>query len=247
MSDVLTLGARCLRLSSRQVDALVTAVLMPVLLMVIFVELFGGAIHTGSRYVTYVVPGALLLCIDFGSALTAVSVCQDTSGGIVDRFRAMNVRGAALLGGHVIASILRNAVSTVIVIAVALALGFRPRADFVHWLAAAGVLVAFVATVSWLAAAIGLLTRSPEAANGSTVFFTLLPYASSAFVPVRTMPHWLQSFAQHQPITPLTETLRGLLLGTPIGSDPWTGLAWCAGILLTAMAAASILFTRRTS
>jgi ABC-2 type transport system permease protein len=248
MSDVFTLGARCLRLSRRQVDALTTAVLMPVFLMVVFVELFGGAIHTGSsRYVTYVVPGVLLLCTAFGGGLTAVSVCQDTSGGIVDRFRAMNVHGAALLGGHVIASILRNAVSTTIVIVVALALGFHPRADAIHWLAAAGVLLAFVATVSWLAAAIGLLTRSPEAANGSTFLFTLLPYASSAFVPVHTMPHWLQGFARHQPITPLTETLRGLLLGAPLGSNAWIGLAWCAGILLTSITAASVLFARRTS
>jgi ABC-2 type transport system permease protein len=248
MSDVFTLGARCLRLSRRQVDALITAVLMPVFLMVVFVELFGGAIHTGSsRYVTYVVPGVLLLCTAFGGGLTAVSVCQDTSGGIVDRFRAMNVHGVAVLGGHVIASILRNAVSTTIVIIVALALGFRPHADLIQWLAAAAVLLAFVATISWLAAAIGLLTRSPEAANGSTFLFTLLPYASSAFVPVHTMPHWLQGFARHQPFTPLTETLRGLLLGTPVGPNPWVGLAWCAGILLTSMIAASVLFTRRTT
>lgn len=247
MSELLTLGARCLRLSSRQIDALMTAVLMPVLLMVIFVELFGGAIHTGSRYVTYVVPGVLLLCTGFGSALTAVSVCQDTSGGIVDRLRAMNVRGAALLGGHVIASILRNAVSTVIVIVVAVALGFRPHADVIQWLAATGMLLTFVAAVSWLAAVVGLLARSPEAANGSTIFFTFLPYASSAFVPIHTMPHWLQGFAQHQPITPLTETLRGLLLGTPAGTQPWIGLAWCAGILALSMTAANVLFARRNT
>jgi ABC-2 type transport system permease protein len=247
MSDVLVLSARCLRLSRRQVDALTTAVLLPVMLMVVFVELFGGAIQTGGKYVTYVVPGVIVLCAGFGSALTAVSVCQDATGGIVERFRAMDVHGATLLSGHVVASILRNAVSTTLVIAVALALGFRPDADPLRWIAAAGILLAFVAAVSWLAAAIGLLARSPEAANGSTFLIMFLPYASSAFVPVHTMPYWLQGFARHQPFTPLTETLRSLLLGTPVGSDAWIGLAWCAGILAVSVAAAGALFARRSA
>jgi ABC-2 type transport system permease protein len=247
MSDVLTLSARCLRLSRRQIDALTTSLMLPVLLMVIFVELFGGAIHTGGKYVTYVVPGVLILCTGFGSALTAVSVCQDASDGIVDRFRAMDVRGAALLGGHVVASMARNAASTTLVIAVAVALGFRPHADTLNWVAALAVLLAFVAAVSWLAAAIGLLARSPEAANGTTFFIMFIPYASSAFVPVHTLPHWLQGFAQHQPITPLTETLRGLLLGTAVGSNAWIALAWCAGILAVSIAAAGTLFARRAA
>ncbi len=118
MSDVLTLSSRCLRLSRRQIDGLITSLLLPVMLMVIFVELFGGAIQTGTKYVTYVVPGVLILCTAFGSAMTAVSVCQDVSGGIVDRFRAMDVRGAALLAGHVTSSIVRNAVSTMLVVAI---------------------------------------------------------------------------------------------------------------------------------
>ena len=247
MSDVLTLSSRCLRLSRRQIDGLITSLLLPVMLMVIFVELFGGAIETGTKYVTYVVPGVLILCTAFGSAMTAVSVCQDVHGGIVDRFRAMDVRGAALLAGHVTSSIVRNAVSTTLVIAVAFALGFRPHASATQWLAAAGVLVAFVAAVSWLAAVIGLLTKSPEAANGATFFVTFFPYASSAFVPVHTMPHWLQGFAQHQPITPLTETLRGLLLGTHVGSSAWVALAWCAGLLVVSIAAAGVLFARRVA
>ena len=247
MSDVLVLSERCLRLSRRQVDALMTAVLLPVMLMVLFVELFGGAIQTGGKYVTYVVPGVIVLCTGFGSALTAVSVCQDARGGIVDRFRAMDVHGPALLGGHVVASVVRNAVSIMLVIAVALALGFRPDAGALRWAAAVVILFAFAAAVSWLGAAIGLLVSSPEAANGATFLFTFLPYASSAFVPVHTMPHWLQGFAQHQPITPITETLRGLLLGTPVGSNAWIGLAWCAGILGVSVAAAGVLFARRSA
>jgi ABC-2 type transport system permease protein len=247
MSDVLVLSARCLRLSRRQIDALMTAVLMPVLLMVIFVELFGGAIQTGGRYVTYVVPGVIILCAGFGSALTAVSVCQDVRGGMIDRFRAMDVSGASLLGGHVVASIVRSAFSTTLVIAVAFVLGFHPDANAFHWLAAIGILFAFVAAVSWLGAVVGLLVSSPEAANSSTFLITFLPYASSAFVPVHTMPHWLQGFARHQPFTPLTEAVRGLLLGTAVGSDAWIGLAWCAGILVVSVAAAVVLFARRAT
>jgi ABC-2 type transport system permease protein len=242
------MAGRCLRLSRRQVDALITALLLPVMLMLIFVELFGGAIDTGTEYVTYVVPGVLLLCAGFSSGLTAVSVCQDMTGGIVDRLRAMDVRGISVLAGHVAASVARNALSALLILAVALALGFHPHADALHWLAAAGVLLAYVIALSSLSAALGLLAHSPEAANGSTFLLMFLPYASSAFVPVHTMPTWLQGFAAHQPITPLTEALRALLLGTGgAGSHAVTGLLWCAGILAVSAAASGALFARRTA
>jgi ABC-2 type transport system permease protein len=247
MSDALILTGRCLRLSRRQVDALLTSLLLPVLLMVMFVELFGGAIQTGSRYVTYVVPGVLLLCAGFSSGLTAVAVCQDMTGGCVDRLRSMNVRGASLLTGHVAASALRNLASGLLVVAVALALGFHPHAGARQWLEAGGILLAFILAISWLSAAAGLLARSPEAANGLTFVVMFLPYASSAFVPVRTMPGWLRGFAAHQPITPLADALRGLLVGRPVGSAPWVALAWCAGILAVSLLAASGLFARRSS
>jgi ABC-2 type transport system permease protein len=242
----LTMAGRCIRLSSRNIDALVTSLMLPIMLMLIFVYLFGGAIDTGTAYVTYVVPGVILLCAGFGSATTAVTVSQDMTGGIVDRFRSMDVGGAAILAGHVAASALRNAASTVLVFGVAFAIGFRPHAAPLDWLAAIGILLAFVLAVSWLAAAIGLIAKSPEAANGFTFVIMFLPYASSAFVPVDTMPSWIQGFAQHQPVTPVIESLRGLLLGTPVGSDPWTALAWCAGILAVSVAAAGVLFRRRT-
>jgi ABC-2 type transport system permease protein len=247
MSDALTMSGRSIRLSMRHLDALITSLFLPVMLMLVFVELFGGAIDTGAaHYVTYVVPGVILLCAGFGSATTAVSVSQDMTGGIVDRLRSMDVGGAAVLGGHVAASVVRNVASTVLVLGVALALGFRPHAGPLDWLAVAGVLLAFVAAVSWMAAAIGLVASSPEAANGFTFVVMFLPYASSAFVPVDTMPSWLQGFAGHQPVTPVTETVRGLLLGTPVGSAPWTALAWCAGILAASMMASALLFRRGT-
>jgi ABC-2 type transport system permease protein len=248
MSDTaaLTMAGRCIRLSSRNIDALVTSLMLPIMLMLMFVYLFGGAIETGGEYVTYVVPGVILLCAGFGSATTAVTVSQDMTGGIVDRFRSMDVGGPAILCGHVAASVLRNAASTVLVFGVAFLIGFRPHAGALDWLAAVGVLLAFVLAVSWLAAAIGLIAKSPEAANGFTFLIMFLPYASSAFVPVDTMPSAIQGFAQHQPITPVIETLRGLLLGTPVGSNPWTALAWCAGILAVSVAASGVLFRRRT-
>ena len=245
MSESLILTARCLRLSRRQVDALITALLLPVLLMVVFVVLFGGAIHTGTKYVTYVVPGVLLLCAGYSSSLTAVAVCQDMTSGCIDRLRSMNVRGASLLVGHVAASAARNLASGVLVVAVALALGFHPHAGVLGWLAAAGVLLAFIVAISGLSVATGLLARSPEAASGFTFLVMFLPYASSAFVPVDTMPAWLRGFAAHQPITPITETLRGLLLGTPVGSNAWVALIWCAGILAVSIIAAGALFARR--
>jgi ABC-2 type transport system permease protein len=247
MADALTMAGRCTRLSRRNVEALSTSLLLPVLLMLLFVYLFGGALATGTSYVTYVVPGVILLCAGFGSASTAVSVSQDMTGGIVDRLRSLDVGGAAVLAGHVAASVVRNAISTTLVLAVAFAIGFRSDAGPAAWLEVAGVLLAFVLAISSLAAAIGLLARSPEAANGLTFVVMFLPYASSAFVPIHTMPWWIQGFAGHQPITPVVETVRGLLLGTPVGSNAWVALVWCGGILVASAAASGALFRRHTA
>ncbi|HEY1479180.1 MAG TPA: ABC transporter permease [Gaiellales bacterium] len=248
MSDVLTMTGRCARLSRRNVEALITSLALPVMLMLLFVYLFGGAIETGSRhYVTYVVPGVILLCAGFGSASTAVSVSQDMAGGIVDRLRSLDVRGSAVLAGHVAATVVRNAASTALVFAVAFAIGFRSSAGPVAWLEVAGLLLAFVVAISSFAAAIGLLARSPEAASGFTFFVMFLPYASSAFVPIHSMPWWIQGFALHQPITPVVEAVRALLLGGSVGSDAWIALAWCAGILAVSAAASGALFQRRAA
>jgi ABC-2 type transport system permease protein len=246
VSDALTMSGRCLRLSRRNPEALLTSLMLPVMLMLLFVYLFGGAIQTGTRYVTYVVPGLLLLCAGYGASITAVSVANDMRGGIVDRLRSLDVGGAAFLAGHVTASVARNAASTTLVLAVGLLIGFRPDADALEWVAAAGVLLAFVLALSWLAAVIGLLARSPEGANGFTFFVMFLPYPSSAFVPVDTMPSWIQGFAEHQPVTPVIETIRSLLLGTPAGSSPWQALAWCAALLTISITLAGVLFRRRT-
>lgn len=245
LSDALTMIGRCLRLSRRNLDVLITSLMLPIMLMLLFVYLFGGAINTGSAYVTYVVPGVIVLCVAFGSSLTAVSVCQDMKGGIVDRFRSLDVGGAAVLAGHVVASAVRNLMSTVLVLGVALLIGFRPHAGALAWLVAVGILLVFILAISWLSAAVGLMTKSPEAASGFTFFVMFLPYPSSAFVPINTMPSWLHGFARHQPTTPVIETIRGLLLGGHVGASPWLALGWCAGILVVSVALSGILFARR--
>ena len=205
-----------------------------------------GAVAIGTSYIEYVVPGFLLLCAVTGASTTAVTVCQDMTGGIFDRFRSLDVPGPVLLAGHVTASLLRNLVSTVLVVAVAVGLGFRPHSDPARLATALGVLLLFVAAVSWLAATFGLAVSAPEAANGAMFFLMFVCYASSAFVPVRTMPWWLRGFARHQPATPVTETLRGLLLGQPDG-QLWAALGWCGGILIVSVLLSTVLFRRRTA
>jgi len=246
MSDALILSGRALRLSRRNVEAVLTSLMLPVMLMLLFVYLFGGAIEAGTaKYVTYVVPGLLLLCAGYGASVTAISVSHDMAGGIVDRLRSLDVSGAAVLAGHVAASVVRNAASTVVVLGVGLLVGFRPHASLADWVAAAAVLALFVTALSWFAAVIGLVARSPEGASGFTFFVMFLPYPSSAFVPVATMPGWVQGFAAHQPVTPVIETLRSLLLGTPAGAAPWQALAWCSGILAVSVVLSGVLFRRR--
>jgi ABC-2 type transport system permease protein len=238
---------RATRLTMRNGDALLTSLMLPIMLMLLFVYLFGGAIETGTEYVTYVVPGVILLCASFGASLTAVAVTNDMTNGIMDRFRSMDVRGASVLGGHVAASTARNLMSTMLVLGVAFLIGFRPAASVGEWLAAIGLLVVAILALSWASAAVGLLAKTPEAASGFTFFVMFLPYPSSAFVPVDTMPTWIHGFAEHQPFTPMIEALRGFLLGTPVGDSAWVALAWCGGILAVSVAASGYLFKRRTA
>jgi ABC-2 type transport system permease protein len=236
---------RSLRLSLRNVDGLITAFALPVMMMLMFVYLFGGAIRTGTRYVDYVVPGVLLVCVGFGAATTAVSVAQDLTGGIIDRFRAMDVRGETLINGHVVASVARNFLSSALVFGVALAIGFRPHGDPAHWLAAIGILGMFVLALSWFAAAVGILVRSAEAAQGITFLVSFLAYPSSAFVPIRTMPSWLQGVASNQPETAVADSIRALLNGTPVGASAWHAIAWSVGIIAVSIVLAGGLFRRR--
>ncbi|MGQ5259918.1 ABC transporter permease [Micromonospora sp. ZYX-F-536] len=245
--DVSALVGRGLRRSVRSVDALITAILLPVLILLAFVYVFGGAIETGTRYLTYVVPGIILICAAFGSASTGVGVNQDMTTGMIARLRSLPVLGSAVLIGHIVASVARNLVSTTIVVAVSLLLGFRPTASVLDWVALVGLLVLFMSGVSALSAAFGLLVTNAEAAGAFSFVVLFLPYVSSTFVPPETMPAFLQGFARHQPMTPLVETIRGLLVGGPVGGSAPAALAWAAGFLVVGVAACGVLFRRRAN
>jgi ABC-2 type transport system permease protein len=247
ISEASTLVTRALRLTLRNPEALMTALVLPVILMLMFVYLFGGAIHTGTHYVDYVVPGVLLVCVGFGAATTAVSVSHDLTGGIIDRFRSMDVRGETLINGHVVASVLRNLLSVVIVAVVAVVVGFRPGGSPADCIAAVGLLVLYVLALSWFAAAIGILARSPESAQGITFLVSFLPYPSSAFVPVHTMPAVLRAFAANQPVTAVANAMRALLNGTPAGSAPWHAVVWCVAITAASIALGGVLYRRRSA
>lgn len=259
MTDTSVLVGRCVRRSLRDPEAFFPALLLPVMLMLLFVYVFGGAFSastgsagSGAPYADYVVPGLIVLCAGFGAGTTAVAVATDMSTGVVDRLRSMPIRASSLLTGQITASLARNLVATALVIGVGLAVGWRPTADPVRWLGAAAMIVGFVLAMSWLAAAFGLATGSPESANSVTFVFAFLPYVSSAFVPVHTMSPVLRGFADTQPFTPIIETMRGLWMGhtatgASTGHEALLAAAWCGGILIVSAATASWLFRRRSA
>lgn len=238
---------RSLRHSMRDGESLLMAILLPVMLMLMFTWVFGGAIDPSGAYVDYVVPGIILTCAGFGASSTAVYVANDMRTGIIDRFRTMPLRASAVLTGHVVASLLRNLVATTIVIGVGVLVGFRPEASFVEWLALAGLIALYILAITYLFAAIGLAAGSPEGANGYGFILLFLPYLSSAFVPVASMPAWLQPVAANQPITPIVETIRGLLTDAPLGTAPAWAIGWCLAILAGSLCWGAWLFGRKAA
>ncbi|MFD4420363.1 ABC transporter permease [Agromyces sp. NPDC058484] len=232
--------------SVRDVEALLMAVVLPTMLMLMFTFIFGNAIDPSGGYVDYVVPGIILLCAGFGASSTAIAVSRDMTTGIIDRFRTMPIRSGAVLTGHVVASLARNLVATAVVIAVALLVGFRPVASPLEWAGAFAMVALYILAITYLFAAIGLAASSSEAASGYGFILLFLPYISSAFVPVDTMPGWLQWIAENQPITPVIETIRGLLMGTPTGDSAWWAVGWCLGIIAASAIWGACLFRRKS-
>lgn len=230
----------------RDGESLLMAVALPVLMMLLFTYVFGGALDPSGGYVNYVVPGIILVCAGFGASSAAVRVADDMSSGVINRFRAMPLPATAVLTGHVVASLVRNLFATGLVIAVAILLGFRPEAGLLGWAGAIGIVALWILAITWLYAAIGLVAGSVEAANGYGFGLLFLPYLSSAFVPVDTMPAGLAWFAEHQPVTPIIETIRSLLFDTDLGSSGWWAVGWCLLIGGAAVAWAAWLFPRRT-
>lgn len=244
LRDAVQMSVRSLRHTVRNTEALLMSVMLPVILLLLFVYVFGGALRTDGAYVDYVVPGLIVLCTGYAASMTAVSVANDMTSGIIRRFRTMSVSGSAVVTGHVVASVARNVVSTLLVFAMAFVAGFRPHADLGAWVAVAGLLLLFVLAVSWMSATLGLLAGTPESANGISFAVMFLPYLSSAFVPIDTMPRVLRPIAEHQPLTSIIETARGLLMDTPVHSAP-LAVTWCLGILAVSCAGAATLFRRR--
>ncbi|WP_341940136.1 ABC transporter permease [Microbacterium sp. LWH10-1.2] len=238
---------RSLRHSLRDGESLLMAIMLPVTLMLMFTWVFGGAIDPSGAYVDYVVPGIILTCAGYGAASTAVYVANDMRSGIIDRFRTMPLRASAVLTGHVVASLLRNLLATAVVIGVGVLVGFRPEASFAEWTGAAALIALYILAITYLFAAIGLAAGSPEGANGYGFALLFLPYLSSAFVPVASMPSWLQPVAAHQPITPIVDSLRGLLTHAPLHAEPLWAIGWCVLILVVAVLWGSWLFRRKAA
>jgi ABC-2 type transport system permease protein len=247
--DATTMVGRELKHTVRFPLLLVGAIMAPVVFLLLFVYIFGGtiggglgAVTHGAPYVDFLVPGILMMTVAAGSGTTAITVCTDMTGGIIDRFRTMPIARGAVLTGHVGGSVLRTLVAATVLTGVALAVGFRPRASAADWLAAVGIVLAFAFALAWLSVALGLGAKTVAGANGSTLPVQfLLPFLSSAFVPASSMPVGVRWFTAHQPFTPVTESLRALLTGTAVGDHAYLALAWCA-----AMALAGYLWARAT-
>lgn len=237
---------RSLTHSLRDPEALLMAAVLPTMLMLLFTFVFGGALDPSGGYVDYVVPGIVLLCAGFGASSTALSVSRDMTTGIIDRFRTMPLRAGAVLTGHVVASVLRNLFATGVVIAVALLVGFRPTAMPLEWVAAIALVALYILAITALFAAIGLAASGPEAASAYGFILLFLPYLSSAFVPVETLPDWLAWFAEHQPITPVIEAIRSLLMGTPMGDAAAWAVGWCVFFIALAAVWGGWLFRHRS-
>ncbi|MEV0615854.1 ABC transporter permease [Nonomuraea sp. NPDC050404] len=248
--DLRRLVVRGLRRETRVLDGLIVNTALPVIIMILFVYVFGGAITTGSSgldYIDFVVPAVLLMSGGYGAALTAVAISEDMTGGMIDRFRTLPISGWVVPAGHVVASVIRNVVSAAIALAAALLLGFRPDASPADWLLAMALVTAYVLAMSALAAVWGLLVRSAQAAGAFSFVVLFLPYVSDGIVPAETMPGVLRSFAEHQPLTPIIEAMRGLLLGLPMGSSGLVAGLWLAGTVVLCVPLAAVLFRRRTA
>jgi ABC-2 type transport system permease protein len=248
LGDAAVLTGRTMRHVTRSPDTIITTVITPVALMLLFVYVFGGAIDSGTTsYVTYMLPGILLITIASGISYTAVRLFTDIQGGIFERFQSMPIARPAVLWAHVLTSLAANVISLAGVVLIAVAMGFRSGAGVLAWLAVAGILILFTLALTWLAVIPGLAAKSVDGAGAFAYPLIFLPFISSAFVPTATMPGPVRAFAEHQPVTSIVNAIRDLFTGQPAGTSAWTALAWCAGILVVACTFAVIIYRRRIS
>ena len=246
--DTAVLLGRSLRHVTRSVDTVITTTIMPIAFMLLFVFVFGGAIETGTDdYVSYLLPGILLITIASGISYTAYRLFLDMQGGIFERFQSMPISRSSVLWAHVLTSVVANLISLVVVVLVALLMGFRSDAGVLAWLAVAGILVLFTLALTWIAVIPGLTATSVDGASAFSYPLIFLPFISSAFVPTESMPGPVAAFAENQPVTSIVDATRDLFAGQPVSSDIWTALAWCVGILVVAYALAMATYRRKVA
>jgi ABC-2 type transport system permease protein len=253
VADSATMLRRNLKHALRYPSLTLIVAGMPIVFLLLFVYVFGGTLGAGlggvsggrAEYAEYLAPGLLVLAIASAAQGTAISIAMDMTEGIITRFRTLSIARAAVLAGHVVGAVIQTMIGLALVVGVALLVGFRPDAGLVEWLAALGLLALVSLALSWLSVAMGLATKSVEAASNLPMPLLLLPFLSSGFVPTESMPAGLSWFAEHQPFTPMIETLRGLLTGTPIGSAGAVAVAWCAVLAVTGYAWALRNYDRR--
>ncbi|WP_328371257.1 ABC transporter permease [Micromonospora zamorensis] len=248
LGDTAVLLGRSLRHIARSPDTIITTAIMPIAFMLLFVYVFGGAIETGSdSYVNYLLPGILIITIASGISYTAFRLFLDLKGGIFERFQSMPIARSAVLWAHVLTSLVANLISIVVVIGVALIMGFRTGAGVSGWLAVAGILVLFTLALTWIAVIPGLTAKTLDGASAFSYPLIFLPFVSSAFVPTESMPGPVRAFAEHQPVTSIVNAIRDLFTQQPVGTDIWIALAWCAGILVLAYLFANLTYRRTIS
>ena len=238
LHDSATMLRRDLRHSLRRFSITLSGLMVPIIMLALFVYVFGGAIGSGlsgvahSNYINYVAPGIIVMTIGSGCATTALNLCMDMSEGIITRFRTMAIARSSVLTGQVLGSLIRTMITIVVVTGVAVLMGFRPGANPVAWLAALGLIALLTFGVTWMGVAFGMVGKTPAGANSLALIFQLLAFTSSAFVNPASMPGAIRWFAEYQPFTPPIDTLRGLLLGTPVGSSALLAIAWCVVLAL---------------
>lgn len=248
LGDTAALTRRSLRHILRSPDTIITTTVMPIAFLSLFVYVFGGAIEndTGTdSYVTYLLPGILLITVASGIAYTAFRLFLDMQSGIFERFQSMPIARSSVLWAHVLTSLVANLVALVVVVVVALAMGFRSGAGLLAWLAVAGILILFTLALTWLAVIPGLTAKSADGATGFSYPLLFLPFLSSAFVPTDTMPGPVRAFAEHQPVTSIVDAIRALYAQQPVGNDILVALAWCVALLLVAYLCAMATYRRK--
>jgi|SRR5665647_324326 len=246
--DTAVLTGRSLRHITRSLDTIITTAIMPIAFMLLFVYVLGGAIDSGSdSYVNYLLPGILLITIASGISYTAYRLFMDMQSGIFERFQSMPIARSSVLWAHVLTSLVANLISLVVVVLVALLMGFRSGAGVPAWLAVAGILILFTLALTWLAVIAGLSAKSVDGAGAFAYPLIFLPFISSAFVPTDTMPSPVRTFAENQPVTSIVNAIRDLFAQQPVGTDIWIALAWCVGTLVVAYVFAMVTYRRRIS